>query len=524
MFDFLIHSPVAHYARTMPEHPALSFKGDELSYGELDSASNRLGNALVSHGLEPGGRVGIFMHKSLELGVAIYGALKAGGVFVPLDPFLPAERLRFILDDCNIEHIVSANAMSASLKELPESYKGRIYGVDADIGAVKSTSWNQVEEYPDTQPDVWIIDQDLGYIMYTSGSTGHPKGMMHTHHGSISYARWGARHVDLTPDDRVASHAPLHFDLSIFDFFSTAQSGATVVLVPEPVTKFAASWSQYIEDERISVVFTVPFTLIEMLERGVMEQRDLSSLRWILFGGEPFPPKHLRTLMERLPEVRFTNVYGPAEAPSCTCYDLPQYSQLSDEPVPIGTVSVNSEDLIIDDDDQECAVGEPGELCIRSSTLTKGYWNRPDLNERVYFFRDSFGPFPDVYFRTGDMVVRHEDGLLRFLGRKDRMVKTRGNRVELDEVEAALATHASVSEAAAFAVPDDQGSKKIVAAVKLSDDESVATAALTRHASTRLPGYALPQQLFIVDEFPRTSSGKIDRNELVSQLVSSDDS
>lgn len=522
MFDFFIHSPVSHYARTTPGHAAFRFQGSELSYGELDASSNRLANALVAQGLEPGGRVGIFMHKSLELGVAIYGVLKAGGVFVPLDPFLPAERLRFILEDCNIEHMVSANAMSASLEKLSESYAGRIYGVDTDIGARKTISWKQVKEYPDSQPEVWIIDQDLAYIMYTSGSTGHPKGMMHTHHGSISYARWGAQHVNLAPDDRVASHAPLHFDLSIFDFFSTAQSGATVVLVPEPITKFAASWSQYIEDERISVVFTVPFTLVEMLQRGVMERRDLSSLRWILFGGEPFPPKYLRTLMEKLPEVRFTNVYGPAEAPSCTCYDLPPFPQQFDEPVPIGTVSVNSADLIIDDDDQECAIGEQGELCIRSSTLTKGYWNRPDLNERVYLFRKSFGPFPNVYFRTGDMVVRHEDGLLRFLGRKDRMVKTRGNRVELDEVEAALATHASVSEAAAFVVPDDQGSKRIMAAIKLSDSADITTAALTKYAKTKLPAYALPQQLFIIDEFPRTSSGKIDRNEFVNQLVNTE--
>ena len=178
--------------------------------------------------------------------------------------------------------------------------------------------------------------------------------------------------------------------------------------------------------------------------------------------------------------------------------------------------------LIIDDEDQECAIGEPGELCIRSSTLTKGYWNRPDLNERVYLYLESFGPFPDVYFRTGDMVVRHEDGLLRFLGRKDRMVKTRGNRVELDEVEAAFATHASVSEAAAFVVPDDHGSKSILAAVKLSDGADVTTAELTKHAGTKLPGYALPQQLFIVEEFPRTTSGKIDRRELVSELTNQD--
>jgi amino acid adenylation domain-containing protein len=361
---------------------------------------------------------------------------------------------------------------------------------------------------------VWIIDQDLAYIMYTSGSTGHPKGMMHTHLGSNSYARWGALHVGLRPTDRVASHAPLHFDLSIFDFFSTAQSGATVVLVPEPVTKFPATWTRYIERERISVVFTVPFTLIEMLERGVLDQRDLSSLRWILFGGEPFPPKHLRALMRLLPAARFTNVYGPAEAPSCTCYDVPPLEDGHEEPIPIGRMSVNSAGLILDEDDRECGIGEPGELCVRSSTLTRGYWNRPDLNEGAFFRRDSFGPFPEVFYRTGDLVVRHEDGLLRFLGRKDRMVKTRGHRVELDEVEAALCSHPAVSEAAAYVVPDGRGSQIILATVAMHSGRSEAAAEIVRHARTRLPGYAVPQDLVVATDLPRTTSGKIDRRKL----------
>lgn len=518
MFDFLVHSPVTYYARKTPNHPALSFKGAELSYVALDIASNRLANALLANGLKPGGRVGIYMHKSLELGVAIYGALKAGGTFVPLDPFMPTERLQFVLDDCDVEHVVSANAMVPSLEKLSEGFSGQVYGVDAGR-ELATVSWDEINEHPDTPPNVWIIDQDLAYIMYTSGSTGHPKGMMHSHHGSISYARWGAQHVGLTSADRVASHAPLHFDLSIFDFFSTSQSGGTVVLVPEPVTKFAASWTDYIEKERISVVFTVPYTLIEMLQRGVMGKRDLSSLRWVLFGGEPFPPKHLRTLMQSLPDVHFTNVYGPAEAPSCTCYDLPPFPEPFPEPVPIGTVSVNSADLIVDEDDRECGTGEQGELCIRSSTLTKGYWNRPDLNKRVYLYRESFGPFPDVYFRTGDLVVRHEDGLLRFLGRKDRMVKTRGHRVELDEVEAAMAEHPEVSEAAAFVVADGVGSKSILAAVKLEVDASADVTALLKHTRSKLPNYAVPQKLYIVDEFPRTSSGKIDRKQIIKQYV-----
>lgn len=516
MLDFLVHSPVEFFARTTPDRPALSYRGSEMSYGELDEQSNQLANALTQSGIAQGDRVGIYMRKGLELGVAIYGILKAGGVFVPLDPFMPAERVDFMIGDCGIDHLVTADHMAESVKRLDSTHDLRVFGIDRNT-QFDDMSWEQIRSFPSDPPNVWIIDQDLAYIMYTSGSTGLPKGMMHTHHGSISYARWGALHVGLQAADRVASHAPLHFDLSIFDFFSTAQSGACVVLVPEAVTRLPASWTEYIESEEISCVFTVPFALIEMLERGAMDQRDLSSLRWILFGGEPFPPKHLRNLMEALPDVRFTNVYGPAEAPSCTAYDIPGPPTDFDEPIPIGTVSRNSAGLILDEDDNECRDGEPGELCIRSSTLTKGYWNRPDLNEKAFFLRNGLGPFPDVFYRTGDVVVRHEDGLLRFLGRRDRMIKTRGHRVELDEIEAALATHASVSEAATFAVPDQMGSKEIRAFVKLLEGETVAPSDVLRHAATKLPPYAIPAELNIVDEFPRTTSGKIDRRQLSVQ-------
>ena len=516
MLGFLIHSAVEHYAEATPDQAAMAFRGRSLTYRELNDASNQLAHALLERGLEPQGRVGVFMHKALELGPALYGILKAGGAFIPLDPLMPVERLAFIVRDCGIRHIVSADDRKTVLTGLADALEAdlfpTIYGL-SDGHELPQISWAELKQKPTTNPSLDIIDQELAYIMYTSGSTGTPKGMMHTHHGSLSYARWGAIHFGLTAADRVASHAPLHFDLSIFDFFSTSQVGATVVLVPEPVTKFPASWTQYIDDERISVIFTVPFTLIEMMERGVMEQRSLASLRWILFGGEPFPPQHLRSLMQRLPNVRFTNVYGPAEAPSCTAYDVPAEFDVTN-PLPIGLVSRNSAGLIVDDDDQPCPAGEPGELLIRSSTLTKGYWNRPDLNARIFYDRPRFGPMQDHYYRTGDLAVLADDGLLRFLGRKDRMIKTRGHRVELDEVEAVLASHAAVLEAAAYAVPDEHGTRAIHAAVTLKSDQKASVEDLNRHARSKLPTYAMPRALLILDAFPRTSSGKIDRRKL----------
>lgn len=513
MISYLIQSPVEYYARLTPDHPALVIQGESMTYSALDDAANQLAHALISNGVKPQQHVGIFLHKSLNLGVAIYGILKAGCVFVPLDPFTPAERLEFILDDCKIDHIVSSDVQSRTLKSLKNSEHVCLYGVESELG-FEQIRWSDIKLQSDTAPVLDIIDQDLGYIMYTSGSTGFPKGMMHTHHGSISYARWGAAHVKLTSSDRVASHAPLHFDLSIFDFFSTAQTGATVVLVPESITRLPASWTKYIEDQRISAVFTVPYTLITMLEKGAMEKRDLSSLRWIMFGGEPFPPRQLRRLMRILDKVRFTNVYGPAEAPSCTCYDIPSPPDNDDEPIPIGTVSRNSEDIIVNNEDHDCPIGEAGELCIRSSTLTRGYWNRDDLSEEAFLLRTTAGMFPKVYYRTGDRVIRYSDGQLRFLGRMDRMIKTRGQRVELDEVEAAFATHASVSEVAAITVPDNFGSNSIIAAITFNTNQIANTSELFKLAKKQLPPYAVPAEIIILDRMPHTTSGKIDRREL----------
>ncbi|MEM6988127.1 MAG: amino acid adenylation domain-containing protein [Pseudomonadota bacterium] len=517
MAGFLIHSPLSAYAESMPDHPALSCNGETLSYRELDERSNQLAHALLADGVTLEDRVGIFLFKGLDLGVAIYGILKAGCAFVPLDPTMPVDRLALIIDDCGINSLVSSDALIDTLRALPETTAPlHVIGVDSEL-PFKQSSWQAISKQAVTAPDVVMIDQQLGYIMYTSGSTGIPKGMMHTHAGSICYAEWGRNHVGLRSDDKVASHAPLHFDLSIFDFFSTLRAGGTVVLVPEAVTRFPASWTGYIESEQISVVFTVPYTLITMVDQGAIEKRDLSSLRWLLFGGEPYAPRQLRQLMHALPGVKLTNVYGPAEAPSCTCYDVPDPMPPGEEPLPIGIVSRNSDDLIVDENGDDCEEGASGELCIRSSTLTRGYWNRPDLNARAFLLRESHGHFPHVYFRTGDRVVRHADGMLRFLGRMDRMVKTRGHRVELDEVEFVLLSLDGVEEGAAYAVVDDTKNLVIMADVLLKHNSDLTEPKLFDHMQKKLPRYAVPQSIHIAESLPHTSSGKIDRKTLAEQ-------
>ena len=200
---------------------------------------------------------------------------------------------------------------------------------------------------------------DLAYILYTSGSTGDPKGIMHTHRSGLAFAQWAAATYDLRAEDRLSNHAPLHFDLSTFDLFAGALAGATTVIIPEAITKFPASVAKLMADERISVWYSVPFALIQLLQRGNLAARDLSALRWVLFAGEVFPTKHLRSLLAALPGPRYSNLFGPTETNVCTYYHVDVLAEDSDETIPIGIVCENAHGLVVDAEGQPLA-GWPG--------------------------------------------------------------------------------------------------------------------------------------------------------------------
>ncbi len=520
---YLLHQSVFQNAEHSPDHPAVRYAAQQLTYQELTYLSCQLANQLIELGVQRGDRVGIYMNKSLYSAAAIYGILAAGAAYVPLDPFAPVNRLAFVINDCNINIIITHSSKLDNITEiLKQTDLQALVGLEVEESlAVRCIPWNEIRELPKNSPALTLTEQDLAYILYTSGSTGTPKGIMHTHRSGLSFAEWAVETYRLQPDDRVSNHAPLHFDLSTFDFFASAIAGSTTVIVPEAVTKLPASMAKLIQDERISVWYSVPFALIQMMERGNLASRDYSALRWILFAGEPFPTKHLRSLMNLLPKVRFSNLYGPTETNVCTFYHVPSLSDSSDEPIPIGIVCANTEDLVVDSDGNPLPQGEIGELLIRGGTVMKGYWGRPDLTERGFYRRRVFGYCDDIFYRTGDLVQKTPDGNFKFFGRKDRQIKTRGYRVELDEVESALLSHPSVHEAAAYPVPDVEGSNLIEAAVTLVDNVSLEQDDLIEHLSGRLPSYAVPVKIIIAADFPRTSTGKINRRELQERAINS---
>lgn len=519
--QYLLTHAISFYANKSPLSEAIRCSGESLNYAELDKLTSSLARTLVEHGVKRGDRVGIYINKSLESAVAIYGILKAGGAYVPIDPFSPVNRVDYIIQDCGIRHLITNEAKLNAIRQIIEKGSGleHLVGVPPqDELRVNCLTWEDVHSAPSEPLELRLTEQDLAYILYTSGSTGDPKGIMHTHRSGLSFAEWAAETYSLTPDDRLSNHAPLHFDLSTFDYFAGAIAGAATVIIPEALTKFPANLSKLIEDERLSVWYSVPFALIQLMHRGGIESRDFSNLRWILFAGEVFPTKHLRQLMSMLPNIRFSNLYGPTETNVCTYYHVNQIPQ-DDEPIPIGKPCANIEDLVVDQDGHPVSSGDPGELLIRGGVVMKGYWKQPDKTSQGFFNRTSFEHYHDIFYRTGDLVQLDSNGDYRYLGRKDRQIKTRGYRVELDEVEVALLSHQCVEEAAAYPVADGQGSNLIEAALTLKPKTDLNEDDIITYISSRLPNYAIPTKIDILEKFPRTSTGKINRRELQAKAA-----
>jgi amino acid adenylation domain-containing protein len=369
----------------------------------------------------------------------------------------------------------------------------------------------------ESPPALVLLESDPAYLLYTSGSTGKPKGILHSHASGLAYAKLSADLYEVGPDDRLANFAPLHFDQSTFDFYTGPLCGATTELIPPAFGFATASLAKLLEEQRITIWYSVPSVLIQLVLREALVGKDLTSLRWILFGGEPFPPKHLRKLMALLPHATFSNVYGPTEVNQCTYYNFPGDRDFN-EPLPIGKTWSNTEALIVDSEDRPAAHGDTGELLIRSPTMMIGYWGRPDLNRRAMFTRLRANGIEDTFYRTGDLDRYLENGNMEFLGRKDRQIKTRGYRVELDEIESALCLNDSVLEAAAYTVDDDDLGPIIEAAVVISDEHAISDKELGKYLANHLPAYARPRRISLVKDFPRTRTGKIDHGALADRL------
>jgi len=509
---------LCHYlddaARKWPDRVAVEeADGASVTYGELAELSDRLRDWLVGHGVRPGDRVGFWIRKSVDGVATIFGALKAGAAYVPVDPGAPPSRNGFILADCTVSAVVVESSFKqALLTELsrhganPEVLEIAGSGGGAYLCAALDKADRSVKAPPaKTGPD------DLAYILYTSGSTGKPKGVILTQRNAISFVEWCAETFAPTPEDRFSSHAPFHFDLSILDIYSAVKHGGTLVLIGEEVGKQPLELAQLIAETRISVWYSAPSILSLMAQRGKLGSRSYGSLRLVLFAGEVFPIAHLKSLTKQWPHPRYFNLYGPTETNVCTYYEVPlPIPEERAEPVPIGRICSHLEGIVIDADGNRAKQEMEGELCIRGDGVTQGYWNLPEQSRKSFVTIAA----PPAYYRTGDIVIQESDGNFRYLGRRDRMIKKRGFRVELGEIEACLYRHSEIREAAVVAMPHDELGMKVHAHVACAEGKKLSVIALKRFCSEHLPVYMVPDVFTFHATLPKTSTDKTDYQTL----------
>lgn len=511
---------IENAAQKKPNGEAFRYLDEAITFSELDVKSNQLAQHLIRSGIQKGDRVGIYMHRCLETTIAIYGVLKSGGVYVPLDPFSPVSRTQYVIEDCEIHHIVTTPKQFRKITKIVESTSLQsIIGIEQEL-SIKNTSWETIfnTSLEDYYP-VNILGDDLAYILYTSGSTGVPKGIMHTHTSSLAFVKLAAAMYDME-GAVYGMHAPLHFDPSVQGYFAAPYALATTVIVSDAHTKMPSSLAQLIEKEKITIWFSVPLALIQMLSHGSLEKRDMSSLKWVLFSGEVFVTKHLRTLMELWDFAKFSNIYGPTETNQCTYYHLETPPE-NNNPIPIGYAWGDTDFKIIDEQGQEVFFGQSGELVVRTATMMKGYWNNQELTQKSLYKETMIPGVDQIYYRTGDQVKQNEEGELLFLGRKDRQIKIRGYRIEIDEIESVLTKHPEVEEAAVIVTHNKiTNQKELTSAVLLSKVAVVDAETLTKFCKKQLPVYAVPDVIQIVEELPRTASGKINRKEIETLVIS----
>ncbi len=497
-------------AQRSPTKPAVVEPGKgSVSYRELDAVAARIGEALARSGVSAGDRVGVCAPKSTATVASIFGILKAGAAYVPVDPTAPPSRNAYIFEDCTIRAaIVERGLASGLLAELDADACGPV--VELEAARPLGVDLAVVNLRPRGATDAAASQASISYILYTSGSTGRPKGVIHTHASALSFIDWCSQELEPQDTDRFSSHAPFHFDLSILDIYLPLKHGATLVLFGEELGKQPASIAEVIAQEEISVWYSTPSTLRLLLEFGRLHRHRYPRLRTVIFAGEVFPIKHLRALKEAWPLPVWYNLYGPTETNVCTYHRLPdELSSSRTEPVPIGRPCSGDRVYVAEPGGQPAPSGEEGELYVSGGSVMLGYWNLPEHNAAAFHVDE----FDTRWYRTGD-IVKEVDGELVYVGRRDRMVKRRGYRVELGEIESALYQHPSISEAAVIAAAGENGDLTVKAFVVWSGEDQPSTIGLKRYCSDILPLYMVPDRFSVQSELPKTSTDKIDYQRL----------
>ncbi|MFD2169281.1 amino acid adenylation domain-containing protein [Tumebacillus lipolyticus] len=493
-----LHGLFETWVSRQPETTAVVYQDRRLSYAELNGRANRLAHFLQKQGVGPDVFVGICMERSESLIVAILATLKAGGAYVPLDPAHPKERLGFILADSSPRVLLTQQHL-AELFADADVCKVMLDAAEGEFGEESAANLPQS-----------ITPDDLGYMLYTSGTTGLPKGALVKHRGVVNMLSDFVGRKPLAPGAPFALWANYGFDLSVLEIFSCFMEGGELHILPDVDRSDSHAYFKWLEDNAIQSGFIPPFVVKDLIQ-WLDEQPRQMALRRILIGVESVHEPHVLAISERLPEMFIINGYGPTEASICSTLYSFDPAKVGARNLPIGSAVQNTELFILDRNRQPVPIGVPGELYVGGIGLARGYLNRPELNEER-FVSHPFAPDKRLY-RTGDVVRYLPDGNIEYISRIDHQVKVRGYRIELGEIEAALIAHEKVLQAVVIARVD-QGNKYLAAYVVPNGEASLTSAELRADLKGKLPIYMIPSAFVTLEAIPLTTNGKVDRKAL----------
>ncbi|HBZ82358.1 non-ribosomal peptide synthase/polyketide synthase [Brevibacillus parabrevis] len=465
-----------------PDAVALIYKDVELTYADLNQRANQLAHRLLAQEVKPDTLVGICVERSPEMIIGIFGVMKAGAAYVPIDPALPQERIAYMVEDSQASILLTQQ----SLAELLPKTQARVICLDGD----------SLANEPVANPASEVTEQNLAYVMYTSGSTGLPKGVMVEHHSVVNLAHALIEAFRIQPSSRVLQFTSFSFDVSVSEIVMALLAGAALVIEDREVLLPGPELISVLQQKRITTVSMVSSVL------AALPAADLPDLQTLIVGGEA--PS--RELVARYADRRqFFNCYGPTEATVCSTMMLCNAGMKS---APIGRPLANATLYVLDANQKPVPVGVPGELYIGGKGLARGYWNRPELTAER-FIAHPFGAKGERLYRTGDLVRYLPDGNLEFLGRIDTQVKIRGYRIELGEIESALSQHPAIQEAVVIA-----WEQRLAAYMVAAGEAQPAAEELARYLKETLPDYMIPAGFVFMDAIPLTVNGKVDRRAL----------
>ena len=520
----LLHHAVSSVAQRDPDRVALALGSQRCSYGTLERDSNQIARALRRVGVRPGDRVCLVLPKSPRTIAAIVAVLKAGAIYVPLDPDSPPARLHDQLARCETRWILAS-----------AEYRGhisRLSGGAADTYRVGwldemdlSAPWDAFDSREILREEAGFFEAEVqagapAYILFTSGSTGTPKGVVITHANVSAFLTWAIPHFGIAAGDRLSGHPPLHFDLSVFDIFGALAAAAELHLVPPELNLLPARVVELIARNELTQWFSVPAMLTLVAKFDLLSRTPLPSLRRVLWCGEVLPLPTLRYWMRHLPHARFTNLYGPTETTiASSYYDVPSDLPAEVGAIPIGVPVDGEELLVLDDALGPAPTGVTGNLYIAGAGVSPGYWRDEDKTAEAFPPDRRPGRAGQRLYRTGDLARVGEDGLVYFVGRADTQIKSRGYRIELGEIEAALARDTELKESAVVAVATGGfDGVAICCAFAPLKGAAVTPTQLRERLATILPSYMLPSRWKGLEALPRNANGKVDRPRLEEEF------